>query len=145
MELYKQYELAKLGHDMDQQRERDIYNSVLASNVFVASENCEGRGITIKKGDRITDDLYSFLLSESDFKRYLNLAQDIFVKEGITTTDGTIIVNWSMIEVKAKRELVSYLINSCVPAVFRPQFDQNKHSVVFQDKLIAAFKKSIHA
>ena len=139
MNLRKEYELAKIGFEMQESQEKDIANQILADNVFKASEDCE----SIKAGDRITRDEDTFLISDADFTRFLNLSTAASTAAGITTEDGTYIDNWLDIMVKAKKSLVDFILDHIVPVSLRSQMEGCRTSVVYQDKLIAALNKCI--
>lgn len=53
-ELFKAYDLAKLGYDMQKQHSKECYTEALKANKFYAAESCDRCGI--KAGDRITDE-----------------------------------------------------------------------------------------
>lgn len=139
MNLREEYELAKIGLEMQESQEKDIANKILADNVFTASEDCEN----IKAGDRITRDEDTFLMSDADFTRFLNLSTAASTAAGITTEDGTYINNWFDIMVKAKKSLVDFILDHIVPTSLRSQLEGCRTSVVYQDKLIAALNKCI--
>ena len=139
MNLRKEYELAKIGLEMQESQEKDIENKILADNVFTASEDCEN----IKAGDRITRAEDTFLMSDADFTRFLNLSTAASTAAGITTEDGTYINNWLDIMVKAKKSLVDFILDHIVPTSLRSQLEGCRTSVVYQDKLIAALNKCI--
>lgn len=139
MNLRKEYELAKIGLEMQESQEKDIANQILADNVFTSSEDCE----SIKAGDRITRDEDTFLMSDADFTRFLNLSTAASTAANITTEDGTYIDNWLDIMVKAKKSLVDFVLDHIVPASLRSQLEGCRTSVVYQDKLIAALNKCI--
>lgn len=139
MNLRKEYELAKFGLKMQESQEKDIANKILAENVFTASEDCEN----IKAGDRITREEETFLMSDADFTRFLNLTTAASAAAGITTEDGTYINNWLVIMVTAKKTLVNFVIDYIVPTSLRGQLEGCRTSVVYQDKLIAALDKCI--
>lgn len=69
--------------------------------------------------------------------------QPLYVEAGLTDEKGYYITNWDMIACDARCELVDYIIDEIVPENFRKLFGQNRASIVFQEKLINAFKKSI--
>lgn len=137
--LRKEYELAKIGLEMQEKQEKDIANKILAENVFTASEDCEN----IKAGDRITRDEDTFLMSDADFTRFLNLTTAADAAAGITTEDCTYITNWLAIMVKAKKTLVNFILDNIVPASLRGKLKSCRSSITYQDKLIAALDKCI--
>ena len=133
-ELLKVFDLCVLGYDMQEQRCKDVYNKVLAENVFYASLDIERTGV--KVGERITDEKFDFLLSEEDFDRLQTLAIQIFVAEGITDENGYFIENWVTKKVQARKELVEFIINNIVPKEMRETFLEAKYNIVQMDKLI---------
>ena len=141
MELMETLELAELGREVQNQQEKDIYNRVLSENEFFANDNFARAGVNV--GDRITDESFMFMLSDKDFSKVSKLAHPLFVEQKICDEKGYYITNWSSIVVKAKNELVKFLIDEVVPKSFKELFMSNINSVVFQDKLINAFKNSI--
>lgn len=142
LELMKVYELAKLGREVQDQQLKDVYNRVLSENFFYASEEMK-RNANIEKGDRITDEEFSFLLSKEDFDRYLSLSLPYMVEEGITDEKGYFITNWSELELRAKNELVDYLINTIIPSSMRDLFWKNRKNIVFMNRMIDALKGCI--
>ena len=139
MNLRKEYELAKIGYEMQESQEKDIETKILAENVFTATEDCE----SIKAGDRITRDKDTFLMSDADLTRFLNLTTAASTAAGITTEDGTYVDNWLDIMVKAKKSFVDFILDNIVPTSLRSQLEGCRTSVVYQDKLIAALNKCI--
>ena len=139
LNLRKEYELAKIGYEMQESQEKDIATKILAENIFTAAEDCE----SIKAGDRITSDEDTFLMSDADFTRFLNLTTAASTAAGITTEDGTYIDNWLDIMIKAKKSLVDFILDHIVPVSLRDQLEGCRTSVVYQDKLIAALNKCI--
>ena len=139
MNLRKEYEVAKIGYEMQESQEKDIANQILADNVFTAAED----GESIKAGDRITKDEDTFLMSDTDFTRFLNLTTTASTAAGITTEDGTYIDNWLVIMIKAKKSLVDFILDYIVPVSLRGELEGCRTSVVYQDKLIAALNKCI--
>jgi hypothetical protein len=141
MNLKKEYELAKLGLEMYEQQEKEIDNKVLAENVFTAEMDVPD--MNIKKGDRITCEEETFLMSDADFQRYQELTTKGTAAAGLTTEDGYYITNWHIISVKAKQALINFLLDYIVPAPMRGQMEGCRTRVVYQDKLLAAFDKCI--
>lgn len=133
-ELLKVFDLCVLGYDMQEQRCKDVYNKVLAENVFYASLDIERTGV--KVGERITDEKFDFLLSEEDFDRLQTLAIQIFVAEGITDENGYFIENWVTKKVQARKELVEFIIQNIVPNEMRETFWEARQNIVQMDKLI---------
>lgn len=140
LELLGAFDLAELGHEVWEQRFKDIENKVLSEHKFFASKNCERGGINIKVGDRITDESFSFLLSDDDFERLQDLKLPIYVAENLTDERGYFIENWDDIVYDARNELVKYIIEEIVPSAFRPIFRENQKSLIIQEKLIKITK-----
>lgn len=137
-ELMKEYELAKLGYEVQRQHFKDIHNHVLEENEFFSSMDCHD----IKKGERITNETFDFLLSKDDFNRYMDLAKPYYVAEGLTDENGYYIKNWLSIEVDSKQKLVNFIIDIIIPAPMRKGFEYARKSVVYQDKLIGIVKSA---
>ena len=133
-ELLKVFDLCALGYDMQEQRCKDVYNKVLSENEFYAKLGC-GR-CEVNAGDRITNEEFSFLLSDEDFEHYLSLAKPIFVAEKITDENGYFIEDWVTKKVQARKELVEFIINNIVPKEMRETFSAAKYNVVQMNKLI---------
>lgn len=137
-ELMKEYELAKLGYEVQRQHFKDIYNHVLEENEFFSSMDCD----TIKKGDRITSEDFSFLLSEEDWRRYMEMAKPYCIEQGLTDNEDRYITNWLEISCKAKNTLIDFIIDELIPSSMRVAFDRMRRNVVYQDKLLAIIKKA---
>lgn len=133
-ELLKVFDLCVLGYDMQEQRCKDVYNKVLSENEFYAKLGC-GR-CEVKVGDRITNEEFSFLLSDEDFERHLSLAIPIFVAEKITDENGYFIEDWVTKKVQARKDLVEFIIQNIVPSEMREKFWEVRHNIVQTDKLI---------
>ena len=138
LDLRKKYELAKLGLEAFDQQTKEIYNKILAENVFTVSHDCPR--INLKPGDRITDEEDTFLMSETDWKRYMELTGAAMTAAGLTTEDGTYTTNWHRIQTAAKTELVNFLIDRIIPAALRSQFAKVRDSIIWQDKILTAFE-----
>jgi len=114
-ELVKTYQVAKLGDEVQEEHIKEIHNRVLNENEFFAEDECSRGNVAIKVGDRITEDEFTFLLSEDDFDRFQNLAAPILVKEKITNEDGCYITNWSMMKVEAVNKIFEYVCKNVMP------------------------------
>lgn len=68
-ELFKAYDLAKLGYEMQEEQIKAVYNAVLAANPLHAAEDDERTGI--KAGERVTSEKYIYLLGDDDFDHLL--------------------------------------------------------------------------
>lgn len=133
-ELFKCYDAAKSHYNAQRQREKECYDKALNMAEFCASEDCERA--SIKKGDRITDQNYIFLLSKADFNRLLELAAPILRRAGITDGRGYYITNWLMFQGDARRELVNFIIDELLPEPMKSQFDAVRFNIVQTDKLL---------
>ena len=142
LELYKEYELAKLGFEVQSQQEWDIMDSILADNEFFASEDFSR--VEKHRGERIRSNEDIFMLSESEHSRFWKIANPLFVEAKIADENGYYITNWLTIEVNAKKALVNFLIDNIIPQSMRAEFVRNRQSVVMQDKLIKAFESCFH-
>ncbi len=133
-ELFKAYELAKIGCEMQEQQIKDIENTVLNDNYFYANEGCERANINA--GERITDETFSFLLSDGDFDKFQEMKLPLLAKEGITNEKGYYITNWLTIKGDAYRFLVNYIIDNIIPEEFRAAFERARLNITYTDKLI---------
>ena len=114
-ELVKVYQIAKIGDEVQEAHIKEIYNRVLAENEFFAEMECSRGKVAIKKGDRIMDEEFSFLLSENDFDKLQNLAAPILVAEKVTDEDGCYITNYSMMKVEAVNKIFEYVCKNVMP------------------------------
>lgn len=137
-ELFKTYDVAKLGYEMQQKMSREIYNETLKKESFFADMECERAGI--KKGDRITDEDLMFLLSDEDTDKLFELSRPLFVKNHITDDDGNYITDWLTIMCNARRALVLFIIENIVPEGLKEEFSIEKMNVVHQAKLMELFR-----
>ena len=140
MDLLKTFDLAELGRKMDDEREKEISNRVLSENEFFAGKDAERIGM--KSGDRITDEEFTFLLSESDFKKFLKVRRPLLVAEKLCDENGYYLVNWGKITCDARYALVEYIIDEIVPKAIAGLFRKNIHSIVMQEKLIKITKQA---
>ena len=140
-ELIAVLDLTELGRDVQRQHFKDIENRVLNEHEFFADKEYNYRGESIKAGDRITDERYSFMLSEKEFDRLQNLMLPIYVAEGLTDENFRYIKNWDMDAIHAKQDVVRYIVDEIVPKPFREIFESQIWKLTFQDKLISIFRK----
>lgn len=133
-ELFKAYELAELGYNMQEQQIKDIENKVLNDNCFYANEGCERANINA--GERIIDETFLFLLSDDDFDKFQEMKLPLLEKEGITDEKGYYITNWLTIKCDAYRCLVNYIIDNIIPEEFRAVFERARLNITYTDKLI---------
>ena len=143
LELMEAYELAKLGYEVQEEQISDIYNRILQTHEFFAKMDAKRVGFS--KGDRITDESGMFLLSDKDFEKLMELSSPVLVRANICDENGYYVTDWLKIEIKAKDELVNFIILNIVPSQMRPLFWKSRNSVVFQDKLINILQSSLKA
>ena len=143
LELFDFYDLAVLGRDMADVHENMLRNKILDENEFFVGRDCSRCGLKI--GDRITEETYTFLMSEEDFDRYQNISIRYFVEEGITDKDGRYLTDWVSIKVNAMNALADYIIDNILPAEMRSGFDMWRRNVVKEEKLIDITRKAIKA
>lgn len=140
-ELIAVLDLTELGRDIQRQHFKDIENRVLNEHEFFAEKEFNFRGENVKAGDRITDERYSFMLSEKEFDRLQNLMLPIYIAEGLTDENFRYIKNWDMDAIHAKQDVVRYIVDEIVPKPFREIFESQIWKLTFQDKLISIFRK----
>lgn len=141
-ELIAVYEMAKIGEQLQEERCKEIHNRVLKDNEFFISRDFSHvRDASWKVGDRILDDNNSFLMSEEDFERYQKLSVEIMAKEGITDSEGYYIEQWTTTCVKARHELIDFILNEIVPEVLRKELESCRWNYVHGEKLIEIFSK----
>lgn len=132
--LFTLYDMAKLGYDMQEQRCKECNTEVLTANVFYASKDCPR--CNVKAGDRVTNEIFTFLFSEDDFNRYLELTTPIYEREGITDVHGEYITDWLTIKGDARRELVAFILNKIMPEEMRQEFEQAQMNITHEYKII---------
>lgn len=141
-ELFKAFDLAKLGYDAQEAHIVDLYNEVLKEHTFYASKDCER--LNKKAGIRVEDEQDTFLLSKSDFEKFLELTTQKLAKAGITDVKGYYITNWLTIKMDAKRELVNFIIDNIIPKDMRSPFEGARRNVVYQDKLLDTIRPTLN-
>lgn len=134
-ELFKAYDIAKLGDEAQDARTKECYAEALKNGVYCSDKDW-GRGLNIKAGDRITDPNLMYYLSENDFARLLKEGQKIMRREGITDKEGYYITPWTSIKVDARRALVDFIIDAILPDGMREQFSTVRLNIVQTDKLL---------
>lgn len=133
-ELFKAYDLAKLGYDMQEEQTKGCYNAVLAENVFTASKEYTRGGISTP--ETVTDESDLFLLSDEDFEKVQKLAAPKLVAAGVTNERGYYTTDWLGIKGDARRALVVFIIDKILPEAFKVQFEEAKLNITYQHKLI---------
>lgn len=140
-ELFEAFDLAKLGYEAQEAHIADLYNEVLKEHTFYTSKDCEKLGK--KAGNRVEDEQDTFLLSKSDFEKFLELTTQKLAEAGITDTKGYYITNWLTIKMDAKRELVNFIIDCILPKNLISRFEEARHNVVYQDKLLDIIRPAL--
>lgn len=135
-ELFKAYDLAELGDEVQEARIKECYAVALQAGEYRAAEGYNMRGVNINEGDRVTDEKYSWLLSDVDFGRLQTAAMPLLVRQGITDKDGYYITPWTSIKVDARRALVNFIIDTILPDGMRAQFAAVRLNIVQTDKLL---------
>lgn len=133
-DLFKAYDLAELGYKMQDEREKECYNEALATTPFYAAKGCDR--CEIKAGERITREFCTFLLSNEDFNRLLDLTTPILKREGIINAEGNYATDWLGIKGDARRALVNFIIDTILPDGMREQFSAVRLNIVQTDKLL---------
>lgn len=133
-DLFKAYDLAKIGYELQNEQSKQCYTEALNAGEYYAAEDCDRAGI--KAGDRITDDKYSWLLSDDDFNRLQAAALSLLARGGVTDDKGYYITNWLKIKGDARRALVDFVIDTILPDGMREQFSAVRLNIVQSDKLL---------
>ena len=140
--MLEYFDLANLGYDLQKQRCKDVHNRVLAKHEFKCAKEFS-RGTGYKIGDRITDESMMFLLSDEDFHRLMELSRPIMVEEGITDENGFYIEPWAQKRSDARHGLISFILDEILPKTLKETLEPCRWNVVWQDKLINAFKSCV--
>ena len=143
-ELFKAYDIAKLGDEAQDARTKECYAEALKNGVYCSDKDW-GRGLNIKAGDRITDPNLMYYLGENDFARLLKESNKITLREGITDKDGYYITPWTSIKVDARRALVDFIIDAILPDGMRAQFSAVRLNIVQTDKLLDIVRPIVSA
>lgn len=137
--LLRNYELAKLGRERNEQRINEASNKVLKENIFVADMDCERIGI--KKGDRITDEEMTFLMEKKQWNKYIKLHVKECEKRGLTDKDGKIIGNWPEMVAITRKMAVDYILRWIVPDDLKEKLSKVRNNVIMEKKLIEIYAK----
>lgn len=135
-ELFKAYDLAELGYKMQEEQCKQCHTEALQAGDYRAAECYNMRGVNINEGDRVTDEKYSWLLSDVDFGRLQNAALRLLVRDGVTDERGYYITDWLGIKGDARRALVNFIIDTILPDGMREQFAAVRLNIVQTDKLL---------
>lgn len=135
-ELFKAYDLAELGYKMQEEQSKQCYTEALQAGEYHAAEGYNMRGVNINEGDRVTDEKYSWLLSDVDFDRLQTATLRLLVRDGVTDERGYYITDWLGIKGDARRALVDFIIDAILPDGMREQFSAVRLNIVQTDKLL---------
>lgn len=135
-ELFKAYDLAELGYKMQEEQSKQCYTEALQAGEYHAAEGYNMRGVNINEGDRVTDEKYSWLLSNEDFSRLNAAAMPLLVRDGVTDERGYYITDWLGIKGDARRALVNFIIDAILPDGMIEQFSAVRLNIVQTDKLL---------
>ena len=135
-ELFKAYDLAELGYKMQKEQSEQCYTEALQAGEYHAAKGYNMRGVNINEGDRVTDEKYSWLLSDVDFDRLQTAALRLLVRDGVTDERGYYITDWIGIKGDARRALVNFIIDAILPDGMREQFSAVRLNIVQTDKLL---------
>ena len=135
-ELFKAYDLAELGYKMQEEQSKQCYTEALQAGEYHAAEGYNMRGVNINEGDRVTDEKYSWLLSDVDFDRLQTAALRLLVRDGVTDERGYYITDWLGIKGDASRALVNFIIDAILPDGMKEQFSAVRLNIVQTDKLL---------
>lgn len=135
-DLFKAYDLAELGYKMQEEQSKQCYTEALQAGDYRAAEGYNMRGVNINEGDLVTDEKYSWLLSDVDFGRLQTAALRLLVRDGVTDERGYYITDWLGIKGDARRALVNFIIDTILPDGMREQFSAVRLNIVQTDKLL---------
>ena len=144
-ELFKAYDLAELGFKMQEEQSKQCYTEALQAGEYHAAEGYNMRGVNINEGDRVTDEKYSWLLSDVDFDRLQTAALRLLVRDGVTDERGYYITDWLGIKGDARRALVNFIIDAILPDGMKEQFSAVRLNIVQTDKLLGIVRPIVAA
>jgi hypothetical protein len=86
LELQTEYKLKEIQNEIIQRQFKEIRDNILNDNTFYADSSLTR--LNIKKGDRITDSEFDWLLSQENLDKYQALCRPKFYEAGLTDKDG---------------------------------------------------------
>ena len=143
LDLLEQYDIAVLGRQVEDAHEKEISNRVLAENEFFADKDADLFGM--QPGERITNEEFTFVLSESEHKRFLNIRHPLLVEAKICDENGYYLTNWTSIKVNTMNALVDFIIAKILPTGLREIFSPVRRNVIQEEKLIGIVRKAFAA
>lgn len=144
---FMQLDLCTEAHNEQEKKFDETYNRVLSEHEFYEN-NADyepRREGDPKKGERITDQNWLFVLSREDFQRVLDLAAPIQRAEGLINENGEYVENWLVRMLDAKRELNEFFIKKIIPESLRQIFWDNRQRVVVMEKMRDIARKMVEA
>lgn len=136
-DLVKIYQVAKIGDEAQEEHIKEIHNRVLAENEFFAVDECSHGEVAIKIGDRITDEEFTFLLSDDDFDKFQELAMPYLVDEKVTDEDGCYITNFSMMKVEAVNKIYEFVCKEVMPKKEGEEMWEHRWHYMTQQKVLS--------
>lgn len=88
VELQHLYLLKQIENEIVQERFKEVYNKVLAENIFCFDRDFNRRGMKISKGDRILSSDDQWCMSTEDYNRFLEICQKEDYAAGLTDEEG---------------------------------------------------------
>lgn len=142
--LYKSYQMALMGREVQYQQLCDIEDSVLKEHPFYSAYDCENRKSgDVKKGDRILSTHDTYLLCENDFDTFLHLSSQKKREAGLVDSDGYYHTDWLSVLADTRTDLVTFIIDEILPKSLADIFRPVKTNIVYQMKLIKCFESSL--
>lgn len=139
-ELFKAYDLAKLGYDIQEEQVKAVYNSVLANGCYRASEDFDGRGCNIRKGDRITREEDMYFLGDEEWERLMTATTAELAKAGITDEEGRYLTDWVRIKGDAHRALIGFIFDKLLPLDMQIKLTGARGNIVWENKILDVFR-----
>lgn len=139
-ELLRNYELAHLGWKVQVQREIDLRNKVLAENEFHFGEDARCGG-EFNIGDRITDEVWDFLMEEDEWKVYREKVEAELHAAGLTDEKGYYLIPWTTHVCDTRRALTNFILDELLPKELSVKMESCRINVVQGNKLIEIVKK----
>lgn len=143
-ELFAAFDIAKTGYDVQKNHIREICKQVIQNNIFHAGRDYKYGDIVINKGDRITDDNFSFIIDDAEIEQYYDILGNSLFEAGIANEQGYYITDWLTMIGDSRRALLYYsmenLISDWMPADAKKYIYNN---VVAADKFINIIRKLV--
>lgn len=102
------------------EKEDYVRNLVLLDNTFYADKDTpaysSGR---IQKGDRITENAFSYLMSDEDFEKYDTICMERLLSAGLVDKEGNPTPDYNKQTSDALQNTIDFFISTVVPKIFR--------------------------